>query len=557
MKKISCLAFAVFVLFLSLGSEQKITEFEKEIKQIKNMVSPSIVKVVSENQKKYVATGIAIAGDLVLTSTLITRHHYDKIYIQTVQGQQVDAKILGRDRRHSLIVLKLKDKVLKPVKISTEPDVGDWIALVGVFYDKFPSIIQGIVSSLSEEEMILNAPVFPGASGGAVVNKHGELVAVIRGRFGIAIDPDISIIDREGELILHSPRMQAKNLCYAVPAEKVMEIALQIKKYGKVQRGWLGIFFQSDKKGRKGVITFVAQGSPAEKAGLKKDDIILSIDGRDIEQSSEISRIVQQLPPGRVAQFRVLRDRSPRTVPVKIGFPRTVNQYDLDGMRIRIPEPSLMIPEFNGKLPQAQNFILYRKGSRSLGIDMMELTPELADKFNIKEGFGLMIAKVYENSAAGRAGMEEGDIIVRADQSRMRTLSDIRKKLGELEEKKPLLVEFYRDGQARSLSIEPDVLSERHSGWNDFMSKFDMFSRYLGEAFSNRYQKVLKIQLNELRKELNRLKSENHKISSEDLGRIEAEIEVVKRKLKEFYHREMTRIQEEEKRIDQENQKVK
>jgi serine protease Do len=557
MKRLGYLVLSVLLLFLSLRSEQKIAEFEKEIKQIKDIVSPSIVKVISENQKKYVATGIAISADLILTSTLITRHHYEKIYIQTVGGEHYDARILGKDRRYSLIVLKLKDKVMKPVKIYSKPDVGDWIALVGVFYDKFPSIIQGIVSSLSDEEMILNAPVFPGASGGAVVNKRGELVAVIRGRFGIAIDPDISIIDHQGELVLHGQRMQAKNLCYAVPSERVLEIANQIEKHGQVQRGWLGIFFQSNKGGRKGLITFVVKDSPAERAGLKKNDIIVSINGNDIQEYSEISRIVQQLPPGKEARFNIIRNHSPKTLTVKIGLPRSVNQYEMDGFRIRIPESSLIIPEFNGNLPQAQNFIFYRKGSRTLGIDVMELTPELADKFKIKEGFGLMIAKIYDKSAARKAGLEEGDIIVRANRNKMRTLSDIRKKLSELVEKEPILIEFYREGKMRSLSIEPEVIAPRPSGWNDFISKFHMFSRYLGDAFSTQYRNVFRRQLEALKQELSRLKAGNKKISGDELKRIEAEIDMVKKRLRESYSREMDRIQQEEKRIYEANRKVR
>ncbi|MCK4835403.1 MAG: hypothetical protein KAT17_02135, partial [Candidatus Aminicenantes bacterium] len=96
MRKIIILGFFCLILFISVNSEQKIAQFEKEVKAIKNSVAPSLVKVIAENHKKYVATGIAIADDMILTSTLITTRAYDKIYIKTINGKQYNADIIGR-----------------------------------------------------------------------------------------------------------------------------------------------------------------------------------------------------------------------------------------------------------------------------------------------------------------------------------------------------------------------------------------------------------------------------------------------------------------------------
>ncbi|MCK4829558.1 PDZ domain-containing protein, partial [bacterium] len=429
-----------------------------------------------ENHKKYVATGIAIADDMILTSTLITTRAYDKIYIKTINGKQYNADIIGRDSKHAIILLKLKEKVLTPMRRSYELEVGDWIALVGVFYNKFPSIFQGIVSSLTEKEMILNAPVFPGASGGAVVNKKGELVAVIRGRLRIAMEPDISIIDHKGELILHSPKLRNKNLCYAVPIKKVMEIANQIKEYGHVKRGWLGIYIRSDKTGREAKITYVVKGSPAESAGLQKYDIVISINGKKIKKYSDVSRIIHSIHPGKKVKINVLRNQVPKTIRVQIGEVQPKKYYEFGNFRITLPRSPMIIPEFDGTFPQAKNFTLYRKGSKKLGVDVIEITTGLAKKFKIKEGYGLMISKVYEKSSAEKAGFSEGDIIIQANKKPLKTFTDIRNTLNELNEKEPIKLVFYRDGKRRSMNMIPDIINDEFVDWNEFLSRSDIFS---------------------------------------------------------------------------------
>jgi len=557
MKKTIILFLFIPVLVSSIFSEQKIEQFEKEIKWIKDSVSPSLVKVISENHRKYIATGIAIASDLILTSTLITRHVFDKIYIETIEGRRFNAKILGEDRRYSLILLKLDQDIMKPIKKSSKLDVGDWIALVGVFYNKFPSIIQGIVSTISDQGMILNAPVFPGASGGAVVNKKGELVAVIRGRFGIAMEPDISIIDHEGELILRSPKLRNKNMCYAVPIQKVMEIAGKLEKHGKIKRGWLGVSIQSKKAGRMVRISAVFDNSPARKAGLKKNDVVLSIDGNRVKDSSDVSRIIRSIPPGKVVKINVLRNEERKTMQVKIGEAKPMKYYQVGDFRIRISESPLGISEMYGKLPQPKDFVFYRRGSKKLGVDVMEITAELARRFKVREGYGLMISKVYQKSPAQKTGLSEGDIIARANDKPVRTLSDIRNALNEIGDRESIQIGFYRDGKFKKVSIIPDVVKDEYVGWREFLSKSDFFSRYLGDSYSSRFNNILRQQLRKLRAEISRMNQSTKNISERELKKIEIEINLLKKKLEETYQRELKRIQEDQKRISEESKKFR
>jgi serine protease Do len=534
----------MLVMTHSVFSEERIDQFEKEIKKIKNQVSPSLVKVISENHKKYVATGIAIASDMILTSTLITRHTYDRIYIETISGQHHNARILGEDRRYSLILLKLDKQVMKPIRTTSRLDIGDWIALVGVFYNRFPSIIQGIVSSVSDQEMILNAPVFPGVSGGAVVNKRGELVAIIRGRFGIAVEPDISIVDHEGELILRTPKMTNKSLCYAVPVEKVLEIARTLEKHGKVKRGWLGVSIQSINNGGTVRIKTIFEQSPAQIAGLRKNDVVVSIDGNRIRETSDVSRIIRGLSPGKEVKIQVLRNEKPKSIRVKIGESRPAKKhYQAGDFRIRVSESPLVISEMQGRFPQAKNFVLYRRGSKKLGVDVMEITSELARRFKVKEGYGLMISKVYPKSAAFKTGLIEGDIIVSANQKPIRTLLDIQNRLTELEKGEVIRIEIYRDGKFRTFSIIPDMVKDEYENWRDFLSKSDFFSRYLYNSYSIGFKNVLKRQLGLLKTKINRLNKGGERISKAEFKKIENDINLLKKKFEETYNRELKRIQ--------------
>ena len=557
MRRFGLIGFCFLILFFTLQSEQEITQFEKEVKKIKNSVSPSLVKVVAENHKKYVATGIAIDHDMILSSTIIVARPFEKIYIKTIDGKQYNAEIIGRDSQHAIIILKIKEKIMTPMPLSHVLEVGVWIALVGVFYNKFPSIFQGIVRSATDDAVILNAPVFPGASGGAVVNKKGELVAVIRGQLKIAVEPDISIIDNKGELVLHSPQLRNKNLCYALPIKKVMDISEQIRQYGHVRRSWLGIFVQESGSGKQARIFRVEKGSPAEKAGLMNDDIVISINGKTINTYSDISRIIRSYHPGNQVTVTVLRNDTTKSIQVVLGnFPDRRN-IDIGNLRVTIPKTSITVPEINGSLPRAKNLTFYRKGSRKLGIDVIEITTGLAEKFNISEGHGLLISKVYEKSAALKAGFSEGDIVVSGNDSPLRTLDDIRRVLSELNAKESVKLVFYRNGKRRSVDVIPDVVRDEFVDWDEFLSRSNIFSKYIGESVHIRLSNVLNRKLIRLKMELKRLKAEGGSISEKQLERINREIALIKQQMDKNVGKELRRIKELKQRIDEETRKFR
>ncbi|NIM17629.1 MAG: PDZ domain-containing protein [Candidatus Aminicenantes bacterium] len=568
MKRLIMMIFSMLVLFftanmnmsLPLHAASDISKFEKEVKGILKSVSPSIVKVVAENHRKYVATGIAVERNHVVSNIMVIRQRYRDIYIETVDGNKLPARVVGKDNNSSLILLKTNKRSLTPIRWARTYDVGDWVAVVGVFYKKFPAIYQGMVSSASDEELILNAPVAPGSSGSAVVNKKGELVGMVRGRFGFAFSPDYTYKDHSSEILIQGFRNKNQNLCYAVPAKKVNRITDDLKKYGKVRRGWLGVLLTQGKDGVK--ITYVTRKSPADTAGLRKDDEVLKVDGKSVRKPSEVSKIIKGLKPHQEVKMELLREKEPKSVVVVIGEakPRRSVWAALGGKEgdVEIRE----LPEFRESLPKLENYIFRLGASRTLGVDLMALTPELANEFNVKEGTGLMISKVYKNTAAEKAGFRPSDIIVKAGNKKIKTNSDLRKVLNELEDDETVDIQVYRKGKLMKISVVPDK-DKKASFW------FDRFRDTMKDIkIRVDDQKQLELDAEEqLRKQKEKLKEIREKYLEEaKLAKQKAlenykkylkDAELAKQKELEKYKQVIEKMRQEQEKMKKEMEKLK
>jgi serine protease Do len=545
MKKIIIMIFIILLVMISVHVKAKehtaseIEKFEAEIKGILHTVSPSILKVVTENHRRNFATGIAIDPNHVVSNIKVVQRPYKYVYIETVKGRKYTAKLVGTDRNSSLILLKINEKALIPIKYAKDYEVGDWIALVGAFFKEFPSIYQGILSSSSDEQVILNAPVVPGSPGGAVVNKKGELIGVIRGRVGFAFSPDYTFRDHSGEIRIEIPKSQHKDLCAAVPAGKVVDISRDIKKYGEVKRGWLGVTLIYDKNQVK--IARVIKNSPAEKASLRIGDIITKINGKIVKTSGEVIKLVRTLRPEQKIKMELIRENKPQSVFIAVDeyrtrphkVPRTYswNTYDLDGT----------FPEYRDSLPKLQNYV-YRLGdSRTLGVDVTALTPELAKELNIKEGAGLMVAKVYKKTAAEKAGFRPADIIVKVDDQPVRNNFDLKKVLEDLENNESVVVELYRKGEIKKIKVVPDKDAGFGLIFNRFRNKMHDIIHIEEEE-----KKQIEVQTQRKRKELQLLQEEYLK-----------DIEMVKRKEFEKYKIQMEKVFKEQEKMREEMKKLK
>jgi len=506
----------LLLLFFAVDAASPFVEKEGAVKDVLKYVSPSIVKVVAENHKRYVASGIAIAPNRVVSSLRVIRQPYRKIYVTTVTGDVYPARVLGKDEDTSLLLLDIGKKVLTPIPHARSAEVGDWAGMVGVFYRKFPAVYQGIVSSVSDDELIINGPVTPGSPGGAVVNRKGELMGVIRGGFGYAFAPDYIYKDYSTEFTIRSSRNRQRDLCYSIPASKVREYAVELEKFGKVRRGWLGATLASQYGTEALTIDDVLKDSPAETAGIRKGDKLLKIKDEPVRDGRDVMRLVKSLKPGQKIRIELQRGQKKETVIAVVGELK-------DHLQLHFPNSPgrglFMIPERGESLPRLENFVFNLSGARTLGVEVVDITPELARKFNVKDGNGLMISRVYQDTAAHKAGFQPADIIVKVGNKAIRENADLRVILKELKNDEPLEVQVYRKGTLKKINVVPDMNTKRFLGvmdrvlekMRDIQGSIDGGKRMRVEEAESPKD----IELKKYKEELERMKKEQEKLKIE------------------------------------------
>lgn len=477
--------------FAKAEAAQEIAKFESEIKGLLNNVSPSVVKVVCVSHKRFVGSGVAIAKDHVITNPQLTPQRYSSIYVVTEDGKKITATVAGIDRPSSIALLKLDKAILTPIKTGKKMESGDWIALVGVFYMDFPRIKHGILSVATDDELILNATVMPGLSGGAVVNKKGRLVGIIRGRLGYSFRPDYVFKDHTSEITVQS-RNRDMDSSVAVPVEKALAIAEELRKHGRVRRGWLGVSVEPDKGGNYVIITRVVEGSPAETAGLKRGDALVEIANQPIRSFKDLSRAVKSLKPDQKVKMGVLRANTRKSVLAVIG--------EAKGRKIGpvvTAEGNFSFfdaPDFVRGIPKKREYYFKVEGTRSLGFVSIPLTPELASAYKIKEGTGLLISKVIKDSPTHKAGLRAADVIVMIDDAPIASNTDLRKTLGQLEDGEAVSLAFYRSGKRKVIEVVPDKLNQYNIFFDNFTNKMMEVRERIEEEETVRLEELKRIQ---------------------------------------------------------------
>jgi len=327
---------------------------------------------------------------------ILTNRHViegaDKVQVTFPNGKSYDAKIVGRDARTDVGLLKIEPS--EPLTVlnlgdSDKAEVGEWVMAIGNPFNFGNSVTVGVVSFVGRDirledprrgtsiEMIqTDAAINPGNSGGPLLNSRGEVIGI-------------------NTLIVTNGSAANAGVGFSVPINVATEILPQLREKGKVIRGWMGVNIQAlteDLAGTYGLkeakgayVSAVTAGSPAEKAGLLPEDVVLSADGRAIEDSTDLSRYISSKSPGTTVKLELLRGKERKTVSVGLGtFP---------------DEPS----EESGA----------EGGRASLGMTLRDLTPALAERMELPRGTrGALVMDVEAGEAAEDAGLVRGDVIV-------------------------------------------------------------------------------------------------------------------------------------------------
>lgn len=484
---------------------------------------PSVVKVEAQNRRKKVATGVVIdkKGHIVTTALISPRD--EKIMIITSDGKKAEAEFLGLDSETHIAVLRVKDKKLLPISMGKAKELtpGTWIGVVSVSPENTPAVTQGIVSSISKNELRLNVWVLPGWSGSPVINKEGYMIGLLRGVY--FNDQPVIFEFREKELVgsgyvYSKAEAPSSGLARATPIDVVNEIASEIIKKGKVERGWLGVFIEETEKGEVRVVS-IEKESPAELAKLKEGDIVLRIEGKRIIDTEMLASEIRKRKPGQDVIIEIRRDGKTMKVKVKLGeYPEREikREFELKFPQLFPPKtpkpPKVKIPKVP-ELPRIK--LLPEKYSRIwetrkyIGVYLEELNRELSEYFGVKEGRGLLVSKVSKDSPAGKAGLKVGDVIIKADGVKVETISDLSELIKDKKKGEKIKIEFLRNKKRMKLDIEVEE-QERGGFWGyffdyrDWEDYWDDYSKKWSEYYK-KWQKEQEKYSKELKEKMKKL----------------------------------------------------
>jgi len=351
---------------------------------------------------------------------IVTNNHViadaDEISVKLHDDSVFQATVVGRDPKVDLALLKIDPgkKVLSAVAFGNSDDarVGDWVLAIGNPFGFGGTVTAGIVSARArdinagpyDDFIQTDAPINRGNSGGPMFNMKGEVIGI-----------NSAIISPSGGSI---------GIGFAIPSSLAMPVIDDLRKSGKVRRGWLGVRIQSldsdmaetmglpDSHGA--LIASIDSNGPGQKAGLKNGDVVLRFDGKDITEMRRLPRHVASTPIGKKVEIVVWRDGK------KLTLNGTVGEMPED------PAEKLARTKGDNQKPAQP-----KEGSQVItgtGLTVSPVTPALRERFGLDdESTGIVVTDVKGDSPAAEKGLRPGDMIIEADHKPIRLPQDLAK----------------------------------------------------------------------------------------------------------------------------------
>jgi len=383
-------------------------------------------------RQRALGSGVVIGADGYILTNAHVVDSADDIHVELTDGRTFTGKVVGTDKPSDLALVKVNASDLHAIALgnSDAVQVGDVVLAVGNPLGLGQTVTMGIISakgrrtdygdSSYEDFLQTDAPINHGNSGGALVNTKGELVGI-----------NSQILSSTGENI---------GIGFAIPTNMARHVVADLRKDGRVRRSQLGVVVQpvtaemAESLGLKhaggAIVTSVAPDSPAERAGLKRGDVIQTFNGQPVDDFNSLRNRVAEAEPGSTVTVGVVRDGSERNFTVKLA-----------------EAPA-------GKRAQREE-AAPASDSASLGVSVAPLTPELADELGAsKTTRGVVVQQVNPDGRAADAGIEEGDIIEEVNRQPVQSVDRLRE-LVRTASSRPLLLLINRKGTDRFVTVKP------------------------------------------------------------------------------------------------------
>ncbi len=382
-----------------------------------------------EEQPRGVGSGFILTADGYVMTNAHVVEGADEVIVTLPDKREFKAKIIGTDKRSDVAVVKIEASGLPAVKIGdiNRLKVGEWVMAIGSPFGLENTVTAGIVSAKQRDTgdylpfIQTDVAINPGNSGGPLINMRGEVVGI-----------NSQIYSRSGGF---------QGISFAIPIDEAVRVSDQLRNSGKVTRGRIGV--QIDQvskeiaesiglgKPQGALVRGVESGAPAEKAGIEAGDIIIRFDGKPIEKSSDLPRMVGNVKPGTKAVVTVFRRGVAKDLSVTIAEV----EPEKTARKASAPEPK---PPVAGP-------------AQSIGLVLSDLTD--AQKKELKIKGGVKVDSV--DGVAGRAGLREGDVIVQIANAEIASVKEFDAALAKIDKSKAINVLFRRGEWAQYALIRP------------------------------------------------------------------------------------------------------
>lgn len=362
---------------------------------------------------------------------VITNNHVvqgsDEIIVRLSDKRQFKGKVIGADPPTDLAVVKINAQNLPVIKLgdSDKLKVGERVIAIGIPFGLNQSVTQGIISATGradvgivtyEDFIQTDAAINPGNSGGALVNIRGELIGI-----------NTAIASSTGGY---------QGVGFAIPSNMVRIVMESLIKRGKVIRGWLGVSIQpltpalarqlGIKSDKGAVVSDVADGSPAEKAGIQQGDVIIEIDSKEVKDWAQLRNIVSNIAPGKTVNVKIIRDGAEKS------------------LKVEIKEMPSNIAAKGGTL-----------ASEFKGVHVRNIPAEARKILNLPARVkGVIVAEIEEGSPA-EAVLAANDVIMQINKKKIGNVEDYQKAVSSIKAGQDVLILVYRNGASIYITLSP------------------------------------------------------------------------------------------------------